>query len=56
MATDTNRTANHRQRAITLIELQKLDQAAREARRALQWDPNDAEAYRPLASALLGGR
>lgn len=37
---------------VTLIELRLFDQAIREVQRALQQDPNDAEAHRLLAWAL----
>jgi Flp pilus assembly protein TadD len=44
--------AFHHQRVLALLELRKYDPAAREARLALQQDPDNAEAHRLLAFAL----
>lgn len=48
---DARQSFHHRQRAATLIDLKKFDAAAREARRALEQNP-DSEAHRLLAWAL----
>lgn len=51
MATKTHRTIDYHRRASDLIALGKYEAAAREARRALQRNPDDAQAHRLLAWA-----
>jgi Flp pilus assembly protein TadD len=49
---DARQSFHHRQRAATLIDLKKFDEAAREARRALEQNPDSVETHRLLAWAL----